>query len=124
MVKANGFLFFSALGGVDPGTNRVVSPDTAAQSRQLVENLKAVLGTLGGSLNDVVKTALYFKDLADRPSTNAIWAEYFGHEAPPARCPMQVADILGADNPSNILVDTVALAPGGPPKEFLLSPYG
>ena len=63
VVKANGFLFFSALGGVDPGTNRVVSPDTAAQSRQLVENLKAVLGTLGGSLNDVVKTALYFKDL-------------------------------------------------------------
>ena len=124
VVKANGFLFFSAQRGVDPATYRVVSPDTAAQSRQLLENLKAVLGALGGSLDNVVKTGIYFKDLADRTSTSALWSEYFGHATRPARFTVQVADIFGPDNPSNILVDTVALAPGSPPKEILLSPYG
>ena len=124
VVKANGFLFFSAQRGVNPGTNQVISPDTAAQSRQILENVKAVLETMGGSLNDVVKTGIYFKDLADRPSTSALWSEYFGEETRPARFTVQVADIFGPDNPSNILVDTIALAPGSPPKEVMISPYG
>ena len=62
VVKANGFLFFSAQRGVDPSTYQVTSHNTAAQSRQLLENLTDVLGALGGSLNDVVKTGRYLEE--------------------------------------------------------------
>ena len=67
----------------------MLPPDTASQMRQILENMKAALESLGGSMNDVVKTGLFFKDMADRPEVNDIWSEYFGHESPPTRFAVQ-----------------------------------
>ena len=112
-VKAEGFLFFAAQRGVDAVTNRVQFPDAASQVRQVLENMKAVLESLGGSLDDVVKTGLFLKDMGDRPAINEVWSEYFGHESPPTRFAVQVVDIFGPDDPTRILVDAIALEPGG-----------
>ena len=122
-VKANGLLFLAAQRGVDPATNKVQAPDAASQVRQILENMKAVLESLGGSMADVVKTGLFLKDMADRPSINEVWSEYFGHESPPTRFAVQMVDVYIPDDPTRILVDAVALTPGGSTtKECLHTP--
>ena len=123
VVKANGFLFFPAQRGVDPATNSVQVSDAAGQARQILENMKAVLESLGGSLNDVVKTGLFLKDMGDRPAINEVWSEYFGHESPPTRFAVQMVEVFRPDDPSRILVDAIALAPGAPArKECIRTP--
>jgi 2-iminobutanoate/2-iminopropanoate deaminase len=109
-VKAGGFIFLSALRGVDPKTQLVETDDPETQARQLFENIKTVLAAAGATLDDVVKIAVYVKDLADRTVLNNIWAEYFSHE-PPARFMVQVVDMGGPGDKSRMLADVTALAP-------------
>ena len=117
-VKANGFMFLSAQRGLDPGSHRVTSQDTIEQGRQLFENMKGVLEAAGGSLDDVIKTGIYIKNQVHWPATNTLWTEYVGSETPPASSTLQVADIFGADDPTNILLDTISRPPVSPPKQI------
>ncbi|MCC7494560.1 MAG: RidA family protein [Fimbriimonadaceae bacterium] len=68
----------------------LVGGDIAAQTRQVLTNLAAVVAAAGGSLAQVVKTTVYCVDLADFPTINAVYAEFFGDQ-PPARATVQVA---------------------------------
>ncbi len=76
--------------GVDPASGQVVSGDVKAQTRQVLQNLKAVLEAAGSSLADVVKTTVYLKDLNEFPAMNEVYAEFF-RESPPARSTVEVA---------------------------------
>ncbi len=109
-VKAGGFIFLSALRGVDPATQRVESDDPEVQSRQLFELIKITLANAGATLDDVVKIAVFMKDLADRTAFNKVWSEYFPKD-PPARFAVQVVDMGGPGDKSRILADVTALAP-------------
>lgn len=109
-VKAGGFIFLSALRGVNPETQRVEHDDMEAQARQLFENMKNVLAAAGATLDDVVKVSVYMKDLRDRAVFNKVWAEYFGENAP-ARFAVQVADLGVPGDKSRVLLDVTALAP-------------
>ena len=109
-VKANGFIFLSAVRGVDDTTQKPVA-DTEQQARLLFENMKRALAAGGATLQDVVKIAVYMMDLqGDRPIFNKIWAEYFGEDTP-ARFAVQVLDMGGKDDNSKFLADVTALAP-------------
>ena len=109
-VKANGFIFLSAIRGVDPVTQKA-KEDLEAQIRQAFENAKSALATGGATLQDVVKIAVYMSDLqAVRPTFNKIWAEYFGDQ-PPARFAVQVGDMGGPNDFSKVLMDITAVAP-------------
>jgi len=108
-VVAGGFVFLSAVRGVD----ETGSPpeDTARQAQLLFENMKRALATAGATLDDVVKIAVYMMDLQrDRPVFNRIWEEHFGSE-PPARFAVQVLDMGVAGDHSKFLADVTALAP-------------
>ena len=110
-VKAGGFIFLSAIRGVDPSTQKVETDDPEQQSRHIFENMKLALAVAGATLEDVVKVAVYMLDLQqDRPIFNKVWAEYFPTD-PPARFAVQVSDMGPAGDKSRILVDTTALAP-------------
>ncbi len=110
-VKAGGFLFLSALRGVNPATQKVETEDPEQQSRQLLENLKRTLAAVGATLEDVVKVSVFMLDLqGDRPAFNKVWAEYFPKD-PPARFAVQVADLGPANDKSRILLEVMALAP-------------
>ena len=109
-VIANGFIFLSAVRGVDPETG---SPpeDTERQARLLFDNMKHALAAGGANLDDVVKIAVYMMDLQrDRPVFNRVWQEHFG-EAPPARFAVQVLDMGIQGDHSKFLADVTALAP-------------
>jgi 2-iminobutanoate/2-iminopropanoate deaminase len=91
-VKANGFLFVSGNVGVDPATGKVPEGGIKEQTRQVLENLKATVESLGSSLEDVVKVNVYLVNVRDFPGMNEVYKEYFGSE-PPARTTVGVHEL-------------------------------
>jgi 2-iminobutanoate/2-iminopropanoate deaminase len=91
---------------LDPSTGNLVEGDIAAQTRRVLENLKAVLEAGGSSLDRVVKATVFLKNIKDFAAMNEVYAEYLG-AAKPARSTVAVADL-----PRGALVeiDLVALA--------------
>lgn len=109
-VKAGGFIFFSAIRGRNPETNKS-SDDTHEQARQAFENLKVLMESCGGTLQHIVKVTLYLSDLRYRTAFHEVWMEYFP-ENPPARIAVQVADANASPGGnSHFALDVVALAP-------------
>ena len=75
---------------IDPATGQLVDEDIAAQTRQVFRNLSAVLAAANLTLQDVVKTTVFLKDMDDFAAMNAAYADCFeGHT--PARTTVQVA---------------------------------
>jgi 2-iminobutanoate/2-iminopropanoate deaminase len=89
-VKAGDFLFISGQIPIDPKTAEIVEDTIEAQTKQVLDNIEAILQTAGLSWTDVVKTEIYLKDLKDGPAMNAIYAEKVPHDLKPARQTMQV----------------------------------
>jgi 2-iminobutanoate/2-iminopropanoate deaminase len=89
-VVANGFAFLSGQIPLDPVTGQLITGDIAAQTERVLENLKAVLESCGSSLNKVVKTTVYLKDMGEFTRMNEVYASYFP-ENPPARATVEAA---------------------------------
>jgi 2-iminobutanoate/2-iminopropanoate deaminase len=104
-IKANGMVYTSGQIPIDPKTGNFVAGGIKEQTRQVLENLKAVLETAGSSLDRVVKATVFLKRISDFGAMNEVYAEYFG-SAKPARSTVAVADL-----PRDALVeiDLVAL---------------
>lgn len=82
----------------------LVDGDTAAQTRQVLENLAALLAAAGSSLERVVKTTVFLADMNDFAAMNQVYAEFFT-AAPPARSTVQVARL-----PRDVRVEIEAVA--------------
>ncbi|MEE9271042.1 MAG: RidA family protein [Candidatus Krumholzibacteria bacterium] len=81
---------------LDPVSGRIEAPDIVTQTRQSLENVKAILEAAGLGLTDVVKATVFLQSLSDFKAMNAVYAEYFT-EDPPARATVEVAALpLGA----------------------------
>jgi len=89
-VVAGELLFVSGLVGVDGRGALVGGDDVAAQTRQVFENLRAVLDEAGCGFADVVKVTVYLTDVDDRPKLNPVRQEFFG-EARPASTLVEVS---------------------------------
>jgi 2-iminobutanoate/2-iminopropanoate deaminase len=89
-IRAGGFLFVSGQIPLDPATGVLVPGDIAAQTRQVMKNLSAVLAAGGASLEAVVKTTIYLADLGDFKTVNEVYGSHFAPPAP-ARATVQVA---------------------------------
>lgn len=87
---AGGFLFTAGQIPLNPTSGSVVPGDVAAQSKQVLANLAAVLKEAGLTWMDVVKTTVFLTDMADFPKFNEIYAATLG-DARPARSTVQVA---------------------------------
>ncbi len=83
-------LFTSGQIPLDPRTQAMVEGDVTAQTRQVLDNLQAVLQAAGATFQNVVKTTIFLVDLQDFAAVNAAYAERFT-AAPPARSTVQVA---------------------------------
>lgn len=109
-VAAGGFVFLSGQIPIDPATRALVPGDVRKQTRQVLDNLKAVLAASGASLGDVVKTTIYLTNLADFTAVNEIYAETFSTE-PPARATVGVAALpMGA----KVEIDAIAVTSRAP----------
>jgi len=103
-VRAGDFVFTAGQIGLDPATGEMVPGGIAAQTRQALRNLQAVLEAAGASLSQVVKTTVFLQDMNDFAAMNAVYAEFFATE-PPARSAVQAAAL-----PKGALVEIEAIA--------------
>jgi 2-iminobutanoate/2-iminopropanoate deaminase len=95
-VRAGRLLFTSGQIPLDPQTGKLDSGPIDAQTRRVMDNLRAVLEAAGATFSNVVKSTVYLADLADFSAMNAVYAGYFSSD-PPARSTVQVAALpLGA----------------------------
>jgi 2-iminobutanoate/2-iminopropanoate deaminase len=83
-------VFTSGQLGLDPASGNLVAGGVEAETRQVMTNLRNVLEAAGSGLDNVLKTTVFLKDMADFPKMNAIYGEFFP-ENPPARSTVQVA---------------------------------
>ena len=91
-VLAGGWLYCSGQIPLDPATGAMVGDgDVAAETRQVLRNLNAVLAAAGANPAQVVRTTVFLADLADFQTVNALYAEVFGEGVSPARACVQVA---------------------------------
>ena len=89
-IRAGDFLFLSGQIPLDPATGQLVPGDIAAQTRRVLENLRAVLAAAGLSLDAVVRTTIYLVDLGDFSVVNEVYGSHFSDPAP-ARATVQVS---------------------------------
>jgi len=89
-IKSNGFVFASGQIPLDPATMQIVEGGIREQTGRVMSNLEAVLQAAGSSLEGVVKTTVFLKDLADFGEMNEVYGSFF-KETPPARSTVEVA---------------------------------
>lgn len=104
-IKANGFIYTAGQIPIDPKTGNFVDGGVRAQTRQVLENLKAILEAAGSSLDRVVKATVFLKNIGDFAAMNEVYAEYFGN-VKPARSTVAVAELPRA---ALVEIDLVAL---------------
>ena len=91
-IKAGEFVYTAGQIPIDPKSGNLIAGGIAEQTRQVLENLKAVLEAAGSSLDKVVKATVFLKNMADFPALNEIYGEYLG-AAKPARSTVAVAEL-------------------------------
>ena len=95
-VVQGGVCYLSGMIPVDPSTGKLVSPEVGEQARQVFENVKTVLGEMGLSPADILKTTVFLTDLGDFGAVNEIYAAYFGPDYPARSCVQVSALPMGA----------------------------
>jgi len=105
-IRAGDWIFASGQIPLDPATGRSVAGEIEDETRRVLANLGAVLEAGGSGLDRVVRATVYLTDLSLFPRVNAIYAEAFSADPPPARVTVGVASLpLGA----RVEIDAIAL---------------
>jgi 2-iminobutanoate/2-iminopropanoate deaminase len=81
-IKANGFLFTAGQVGTDPRTGQVAGPDVRSQTRQAIDNLRAILEAGGSSLDQLVKTTVFLADMRSFEEMNTVYRELIPEPRP------------------------------------------
>src|SRR5260221_2849904 len=100
----NGLAFLSGQIPLDPATGQVVEGDIAVQTARVLDNLTAVLEACGASLENVVKTTVFIKDMGEFARVNEVYGRYFAAN-PPARSTVEAASL-----PRDVRVEIDAIA--------------
>lgn len=101
---AGKLVFLSGQIPLNPSTMKIESEDIHEQTKQVLENLKAVLSAAQCSLEHVVKTTIYLADMNDFATVNEVYADYFGQSLP-ARATVEVSRL-----PKDVRVEIDAVA--------------
>lgn len=102
-IKTNDLLFTAGQIAINPSSGDIVSGGIAEQTRQVLDNLKAVIEAAGASMSAVVKTTVYLTKSEDFIPMNEVYARFFTND-PPARTTIFVASL-----PRNVAVEIDAI---------------
>ena len=91
-IRANGFIFVSGQGPIVLETGKPLRGPIGDQVRLTIQNVKLVLEAAGSSLDKIVKTTIYLRDIGNFATMNEIYGSYFDG-IPPARTTIQVANL-------------------------------
>ena len=104
-IVANGFVFVSGQGPLDP-SGKQVEGDIAVATHQTFDNLQAILEAAGSSLDKVVRVVIYMADLRELMEMNEVFSSYFP-KAPPARTTFQTAGLVAG---ARVEIEATAMA--------------
>ncbi len=107
VVSPAGLVFTAGQIPLDPATGQLVAADIRTQTRQALENVKAILEAGGSGISRVVKTTVFLKDMNEFSAMNEVYSEYF-RESPPARSTVEVSRL-----PKDVRVEIEAIAAVG-----------
>lgn len=93
-VQAGDLVFISGQVAIDPATGERSPDDVAAQAKQIMKNLKAIIGDVGLTMNDIAKTTIFLTDMNDFSKVNEVYGSHFDGE-PPARSTVEVSALPG-----------------------------
>ena len=96
-------LFVSGQIAINPATGEIVDGDIQAQTKQVLENVKAIIEAAGMTMQNVLKCSCFLQDMEDFVKFNSVYGEYFA-ENPPARETVEVGRL-----PKNVLVEVSAI---------------
>jgi len=105
-IRAGGFLFLSGQVAIDPATGQFLHGDIAAQTRRVLDNVKAVLESGGSSLARVVRVTVYLADMSEFSRMNEVYSEFFG-DTRPARSTIAVKGLPAG---AAVEIDAIAIA--------------
>ena len=103
-VKVGNLLFTSGMIPIDPANNTLVEGGIEVQAERALMNVKALLEASGSSLDKVVKTVVFIKNMDDFAKVNEIYAKYFTQDFPARSC-VEVARL-----PKDVLIEMEAIA--------------
>ena len=104
-ILANDMLYASGQIALDPITNELVKGDIKKETKQVMENLSAVLEAAKMGFSNVLKCSIFISDMNDFSSINEVYGSYFDDETAPARETVQVAVL-----PKNVNVEISLIA--------------
>ncbi|MGE9975788.1 RidA family protein [Coprococcus catus] len=104
-INTGNLLFLSGQLPICPEKGEIVATDIEGQTRQSLENVKAILASAGCTMDDVVKTTVFLQDIANFAKMNGVYAEFFNEGNYPARSAFQVAAL-----PKEALVEIEVVA--------------
>lgn len=102
--EAGGVIYLSGQIAIDPATGKLVEGGIGAETRQVLQNLQAVLQAANADLTHVVKCSIFLSDMSEFAEMNKVYGEFF-KQAPPARECVQVARL-----PKDVHVEISAIA--------------
>jgi 2-iminobutanoate/2-iminopropanoate deaminase len=103
-VEKNGILYISGQIPLDPASGEISGSNINEQTQQVLKNLLAILQDAGYSIEDIVKTTCYLKDMNLFSEMNAVYADVF-NENQPARAAVEVSRL-----PKDVLIEIEAIA--------------
>jgi len=106
-IVAGDFIFVAGEKGIDPKTGKIVSGGIAAETRQTLDNVKAILEAAGASMDDAVRSVVYLTDLSAFQEMNAVYAQYFKVD-PPGRTTVEVTSLPAG---AHVEIEVTALRP-------------
>lgn len=99
-VAFNGLLFMSGQIAINPATGDLIQDNIEAETHRVMDNIGAILTKAGATFEDILKSTVFLKDMADFARFNAVYGSYFNHETAPARETVQVVAL-----PKNVNVE-------------------
>ena len=105
-VLAKGFLYISGQIAIDPDTQELILTDIKAETRQVMENIKAILNEAGMDFNNVVKCSIFISDMDNFGQINEVYGSYFTENFP-AR---ETVEVAGLPKNVNVEISVIAVA--------------
>jgi 2-iminobutanoate/2-iminopropanoate deaminase len=103
-IKIGDLLFISGQISIEPETNEFVDSNVEIQTKQALENIKAILEAAGSSLKNVVKVTIYLRNIENITLVNNVYSRYFENSLPARAC-VEVSNL-----PKNAKVEIEAIA--------------
>ncbi|UAB80654.1 RidA family protein [Marixanthomonas sp. SCSIO 43207] len=92
VLKGN-MLFTSGQIAIDPETGKLITDDIKAETKMVMENMKAVLAEAGMTFEHVLKSSIFISDMNNFAAINEVYASYFNEATAPARETVEVANL-------------------------------